>query len=72
MAVPLNPNRKPALWLLRRGYLSVAEIGQAFGETRQTVRFWAQGSGIDYKHARKSFVERCRSRAMKATNHRES
>lgn len=63
---PHDPQkRKAAVWLLRRGVLTVGEIAQALDVTRQVARYWANTSGFDYRARRKQFVRRICDQAMK-------
>jgi len=56
-------SRKEALYLLRRGWLEIAEIAAIVNESRQTVRYWAVHAGFDYRRRRKAFLRRCAERA---------
>jgi DNA-directed RNA polymerase sigma subunit (sigma70/sigma32) len=63
---PLDPRRKPALWLMRRGVLTLGEIGRELHVSRQRVRYWAEQSGFNYRARRENFVRRVLQQAMKA------
>jgi DNA-directed RNA polymerase sigma subunit (sigma70/sigma32) len=63
---PLDPRRKPALWLMRRGVLTLGEIGQELHVSRQRVRYWAEQSGFDWHARRQKFVRKVVQQAMKA------
>jgi hypothetical protein len=60
-------SRKEALYILRHGWLEIAEIAAIVNESRQTVRYWAQTAGFDYRRRRKAFLRTCAKRARNGT-----
>ena len=58
--------RKQALYILRHGWLEIAEIAELVNESRQTVRYWAVKAGFDYQARRKAFLQRVTERARNA------
>ncbi len=63
----LERTRKEALYILRHGWLTLAEAAAVVNESRQTVRYWAQNAGFDYRRRRLAFLRKCRQRARDAT-----
>lgn len=59
--------RKMALYILRRGWLEIAEIAAIVNESRQTVRYWATTAGFDYHKRRKAYLRRIAERARNGT-----
>lgn len=55
--------RKEALYILRRGWLSLGETAATVNASRQIVRYWATQAGFDYHARRKAFIRRCKERA---------
>lgn len=60
-----DARRLVALWLLRQGVLSVGEIGQELKVSRQTVRYWAESAGFDWRKQRQDFKRRWLARALR-------
>lgn len=60
-------SRRQALYLLRRGWLELAEIAAIVDESRQTVRYWAVNAGFDYRKRRSAFLRNCAERARNGT-----
>ena len=59
--------RRLALYILRRGWLEIAEIAAIVNVSRQTVRYWATTSGFDYRKRRQAFIRMCDKRARNKT-----
>lgn len=59
--------RREALYILRQGWMEIAEIAALINESRQTVRYWAQQSGFDYRKRREVFKRKCAERARNGT-----
>jgi len=66
-AVANDDRRKEALYILRHGWLELAEIAAIVNESRQTVRYWAQTAGFDYRKRRKAFLRNVAKRARHGT-----
>lgn len=62
----LERKRKQALYMLRHGWLTLAETAAVVNESRQTVRYWAQTAGFDYRKRRLAFLRQCQERARNA------
>lgn len=57
--LPRDRQRKVAMHLLRSGSLSLAEIGQQLGMSRQSIRYWAKKHArFDYRRRREAFIAR--------------
>ena len=64
---PDQRTHKRAIWLLRRGSLAMADIARELDVSRQTLRYWAQTAGFDYRARRAAYIRR-RMREAKRNN----
>jgi len=57
--------KRQAIWLLRRGWLSLSEAAHELNVSRQTLRYWAETAGFDYRARRAAFIRRCARNAKR-------
>lgn len=61
--------RRAAEYILRHGWLTVAEIADGLGVSRQLVRHWAKRSNIDYQAKRARWLDGIFKRAKRESRH---